>query len=70
MKYDCCVTPLYRNSFSVTFSLTRSKKIPNPARSTVFAALLPLPSIPHASATRGETSPWSLILVCVSYRNP
>ena len=38
MKYDCCVTPLYRSSFSVTLSFTRSKKIPNPARSTVFAA--------------------------------
>ena len=30
MKYDCCVTPLNRSSFSVTFSFTRSKKMPKP----------------------------------------
>src|ERR1035441_342153 len=62
MKYDCCVTPLYRSAFSVVFSLTRSKKVPKPARSTVLAAVLPLASSPHANEMRGDRSPWSLML--------
>jgi hypothetical protein len=38
IRYDCCVAPLFRSAFNVV--LIRSKKSPNPARSTVFGGIL------------------------------